>query len=263
MTNGSDDKIWQQPSFQRTRMPMNRLSKGPAYLHRLFHWLGGYSGITLLALALLIGAVWGFVELADEVLEGETRALEEKLLLAMRNAEDLSDPLGPLWLEEMGRDFTALGGVGVLTLLTLSSLGFLLLRRQFHACLYIGVAVGGAILISSLLKTGFDRPRPDLVAYGSYVYTSSFPSGHSMMASAVYFTLAALLASLELSGRVRAYLLAIAALFSFLVGISRVYLGVHWPTDVLAGWTAGIAWALLCWLVGQQLQRQRLIEKPK
>lgn len=244
-------------------MTINRLHKSTGYFSNLFHWLGGYSGTTLLVLALLTGTIWGFVELADEVLEGETNALDERLLLALRNAEDLSDPLGPHWLEEMGRDFTALGGVGVLTLLTFSILGFLLLRRQFHACLYVAVAVGGAIVMSSLLKMGFDRPRPDLVAHGSYVYTASFPSGHSMMASAVYFTLAALLASLELSGRVRAYLLAIAVLFSFLVGISRVYLGVHWPTDVLAGWAAGIAWALLCWLVGQQLQRRHLIEKPE
>lgn len=244
-------------------MTINRFHKSSGYFGNLFHWLGGYSGTTLLILALLTGTIWGFVELADEVLEGETNALDERLLLALRNAEDLSDPLGPHWLEEMGRDFTALGGVGILTLITFSTLGFLLLRRQFHACLYIAVAVGGAIVMSSLLKMGFDRPRPDLVAHGSYVYTASFPSGHSMMASAVYFTLAALLASLELSGRVRAYLLAIAALFSFLVGISRVYLGVHWPTDVLAGWAAGIAWALLCWLVGQQLQRRRLIEEPE
>lgn len=244
-------------------MATNRIRKSTKYFANLLHWLGGYSGTTLLILALLTGAVWGFIELADEVVEGETNALDERLLLALRNPEDLSDPLGPHWLEEMGRDFTALGGVGVLTLITFSTLGFLLLRRQFHACLYIAVAVGGAIAMSSLLKMGFDRPRPDLVAHGSYVYTASFPSGHSMMASAVYFTLASLLASLELSGRVRAYLLAIAALFSLLVGISRVYLGVHWPTDVLAGWAAGIAWALLCWLVGQQLQQRSLIEKPE
>lgn len=244
-------------------MATNRIRKSTKYFANLLHWLGGYSGTTLLILALLTGAVWGFIELADEVVEGETNALDERLLLALRNPEDLSDPLGPHWLEEMGRDFTALGGVGVLTLITFSTLGFLLLRRQFHACLYIAVAVGGAIAMSSLLKMGFDRPRPDLVAHGSYVYTASFPSGHSMMASAVYFTLASLLASLELSGRVRAYFLAIAALFSLLVGISRVYLGVHWPTDVLAGWAAGIAWALLCWLVGQQLQQRSLIEKPE
>ncbi len=239
------------------------ITENSGRLEHLFHWLGGHSGITLLVMALLTGAIWAFIELADEVVEGETRALDEKFLLLLRNPDDLSDPLGPYWLEEMGRDFTALGGVGVLTLVTLSVLGFLLLRRQFHACLYVAVAVGGGILMSSLLKMAFARPRPDLVAHGSYVYTASFPSGHSMMASAVYFTLAALLASLELSARVRAYLLVIAAFFSLLVGVSRVYLGVHWPTDVLAGWAAGTAWALLCWLVGQQLQRRRLIEEPE
>lgn len=224
------------------------------------HWLGKNAGASLTILLIIAAAIWGFVELADEVMEGETDAVDRMLLLALRNPDDLADPLGPHWLEELGRDITALGGVGILTLFTLSILGFLLLRRQFHASIYLALSVGGGVLVSSLLKMFFSRPRPDLVAHGSYVYTTSFPSGHSMMSTAVFFTLAALLASLESNIRVRSYLLAMAALFSILVGISRVYLGVHWPTDVLAGWTAGIAWALLCWLIAQQLQKRRLIE---
>lgn len=230
---------------------------------RILHWLGGHTGMTLLVLALIAGIVWGFVELADDVMEGETKALDRALLLALRNPLDSADPLGPHWVEELGRDLTALGGVGILTLFTFSILGFLLLRRQFHASVYLVLSVGGGILVSSLLKMLFSRPRPDLVAHGSYVYTTSFPSGHSMMATATFFTLAALLASLESSLRVRAYLLGMATVFSLLVGLSRIYLGVHWPTDVLAGWAAGIAWALLCWLIAQQLQRRRFIEGPE
>ncbi len=228
----------------------------------IFQWLGTHTGMTLLVLALICAAVLGFVELADEVMEGDTRQLDRALLLALRNPQDWADPLGPHWVEELGRDLTALGGIGMLTLFTLSILGFLLLRRQFHACLYLALSVGGGVLVSSLLKMLFSRPRPDLVAHGAYVYTTSFPSGHSMMSTATFFTLAALLASLESRLRIRIYLLGIAGLFSLLVGLSRIYLGVHWPTDVLAGWAAGIAWALLCWLIAQQLQRRRFIEGP-
>jgi undecaprenyl-diphosphatase len=232
------------------------------YLTKTLHWLGDRAGLSLLVLMLMSGAVWAFIELADEVVEGSTEAIDKKLLLALRNPADTSDPLGAHWVEELGRDLTALGGVGILTLFTFSILGFLLLRRKFHASLYLALSVGGGIAASSLLKLLFSRPRPDLVAHGSYVYTTSFPSGHSMMSTAVFFTLAALLASLESSLRVRTYLLGIATLFSLLVGISRVYLGVHWPSDVLAGWTAGIAWALLCWLIAQHLQRKHYLEGP-
>lgn len=248
--------------FQGMSAQSNSTARHSHSLTKILHWLGGHAGATMVALTLITGSVWGFVELADEVTEGDTQAVDEKLLLALRNPADTADPIGPHWVEELGRDLTALGGVGILTLLTLSILGFLLLRRQFHASLYLALSVGGGMLASSLLKMLFARPRPDLVAHGSYVYTTSFPSGHSMMSTAVFFTLAALLASLESSLRIRAYLLSIAALFSFLVGVSRVYLGVHWPSDVLAGWTAGVAWALLCWLIAQRLQQRRYIEGP-
>ncbi len=226
----------------------------------LMHWLGGPTGRTLLILSVILGSVWGFVELADEVTEGDTQALDRHLLLALRNPADLADPLGPHWVEELGRDLTALGGVGILTLFTLSILGFLLMRRKFHTALYLALSVGGGILVSSLLKMLFSRPRPDLVAHGAYVYTTSFPSGHSMMSTATFFTVAAILASQEKSPQLRAYLLILATLLSLLVGVSRVYLGVHWPTDVLAGWTAGIAWALFCWMIARYLQRSRVIE---
>jgi undecaprenyl-diphosphatase len=228
----------------------------------LLAWLGGHDLATLVLVFLLAGAVWGFAELADEVFEGETGGFDRWLILTLRNPADLTDPLGPAWLEEMGRDFTALGGVGVLTLLTLAAAGFLLLRRQGHAALLLLAAVGGGILLSSLMKHGFSRPRPELVPHGSYIYTSSFPSGHSMMSAVTYLTLGALLARAEARRRIKAYLLILAVLLTFSVGLSRVYLGVHWPTDVLAGWTAGAAWAMACWLAARWLQRRGRVEGP-
>lgn len=214
----------------------------------------------LAALAAAAAALWAFIELADEVLEGETHTLDTALLLALRAAGDPSDPLGPAWVEEMARDVTALGGVVVLVLLTAAALGYLLLDRKRHAALAVLVAVGGGQAVSALLKLAFDRPRPDLVPHLSHVYTASFPSGHAMMAAVTYLTLAALLAQVHESWRIRFYLLGVALLLTLLVGFSRVYLGVHWPSDVAAGWALGAAWALACWTAMRALQRKGKVE---
>lgn len=229
----------------------------------LMDWLGRYELATLISLVLVVGSIWAFVEIAEEVVEGETHSFDETILLAMRNAKDPADPLGPKWLEELARDFTALGSVGVMTLITVTVSGFLLLQARRRATLLILAAVGGGLLISTLMKQGFDRPRPDLVPHGSYVYTTSFPSGHSMMSAVTYLTLGALLARVQPRRQLKAYLLMIAILLTVLVGITRVYLGVHWPTDVLAGWTAGAAWALICWLAARWLQHRGQMEPDR
>jgi len=216
--------------------------------------------LILVAIALIVGGIWFFVALADEVAEGATTTLDERLLLSLRNPADLSDPIGPPWVEEMMRDFTALGGSGILFLLTVSVIGYLIIKRRFRAALLLGLAVGGGMIVSQLLKSVFSRPRPDLVPYGSYVYFASFPSGHSMLSAATYLTLGALLARLQKSRRLQIYILLLAVTITFLVGISRVYLGVHWPTDVLAGWMAGVVWAVLCALTMYWLQWRGQVE---
>jgi undecaprenyl-diphosphatase len=215
---------------------------------------------TIVLLLLFAGGMWGFVELTEEVLEGETQAIDRTLLLMLRSSENLADPLGPAWLEEVGRDMTALGGVAVLTLLTLAVAVFMALRRLWSAAGLLLAAVGSGVLVSTVLKDTFERARPDLVPHGSYVASASFPSGHSMMAAVVYLTLGALLARVEPDGRVKVFVLGMAILLTLLVGLSRVYLGVHWPTDILAGWTLGAAWALLFWLIARTLQRRGRVE---
>jgi undecaprenyl-diphosphatase len=224
-------------------------------------WLGSHELSVLLSAVVLSAGAWGFVELADEVTEGESLSIDETVLLSLRNSADLSDPIGPGWVEEMGRDFTALGSMGVLTLITLAVLGYLLLAGRNRASLFTLIAVSGGMLLSTVLKMGFDRARPDLVPHDTVVYTASFPSGHSMMAAVTYLTLAAILSRVHHGALLKAYLLIIAAVITLLVGVSRVYLGVHWPTDVLAGWAAGGAWAALCWLIARALQRRHLVEE--
>ncbi|MAM63000.1 phosphatase PAP2 family protein [Maritimibacter sp. UBA3975] len=214
----------------------------------------------LLYLAGLICLFWGLAELADEVLEGETRSLDRDILLALRTPGDLSDPIGPGWVEEMGRDLTALGGTVVLTLSTLLVSLYFLMRHRISSMLFLLASVGGGIALSSLAKAAFDRPRPELVPHGSIVHTASFPSGHSMMAAVAYLSLGVLLARVQPRRRLKVFILCVAVTLTLLVGISRVYLGVHWPTDVLAGWLAGAAWAALCFGLAQLLARRGHVE---
>jgi undecaprenyl-diphosphatase len=159
------------------------------------------------------------------------------------------------------RDLTALGSTLVLTIITLAAAIHLALAGKRHAALFLVIAVGGGVLLSYGAKATFERPRPDLVAHAARVFTSSFPSGHSMMAAVVYLTMGTLLARVQPKRRLKLWLIGLAVLISVAVGISRVYLGVHWPSDVLAGWALGASWAMLCWAVALWLQRRGRIER--
>jgi undecaprenyl-diphosphatase len=215
----------------------------------------------LISLAALSLFAWIFVEIAGEVIEGDVTRFDRTLLLALRSAGDPSDPLGPRWFEEAARDVTGLGGTTILTFVTLAAIAYLLMTRKRHAALLVLAAVGGGMLMSTLLKLGFARPRPDLVPHGARVYTASFPSGHAMLSAVTYLTLGALLARVQPRRRIKAFFLGLAILLTIVIGMSRVYLGVHWPSDVLAGWSGGAAWAALCWFVALQLQRRGDVEQ--
>ena len=215
------------------------------------------------AVVLVVAAgILGFLLLADIVADGGARRFDEWLLLALRSPGDLSDPIGPRWFEEMMRDITALGGTAVLTLGVLAVTGFLALTRKTHAAVTVLVSVVSGMLLSQAIKWAYARPRPELVPHGMETYSASFPSGHSMMAAVVYLTLGALLARHQGQPRMKVYVLVVAVLLTVLVGASRIYLGVHWPTDVLAGWCLGAAWAILCWFAMLWLQRRGTVERP-
>ncbi|MBB3932438.1 undecaprenyl-diphosphatase [Kaistia hirudinis] len=192
------------------------------------------------------GLVLGFIMLGNEVKEGETLHLDESVLLALRVPGDLADPIGPTWLELAMKDTTSLGSTTVLTFIMVASIIYLLLSRKREMALLLLVSVGGGTLLSSVLKIAYNRPRPELVAHIVDVSTASFPSGHAMMSAITYLTLGALLASIEPNPRLKTFLMGTAVFLTLAVGVSRVYLGVHYPTDVLAGWVLGSGWAMAC-----------------
>ena len=216
---------------------------------------------TLAAVFMVAGLVLAFGHIAEEVFEGDTTKFDQTILLFFRNASDVSDPIGPLWMEEMARDITALGSYAVLSVIFCAVVIYLFMAHQRAAAFWVLAAVGGGVLLSNLLKLTFERPRPDLVPPAVRVFTTSFPSGHATLSAIIYLTLGALLASLHDSLRFKVYFLSFAILLTIAVGISRVYLGVHYPTDVLAGWCIGAAWAAFCWTIFRWLQRQGQIER--
>lgn len=203
------------------------------------------------AIAAATSALWLFFEVAEEVAEGGTRRIDTAILMAFRSPGDPANPLGPEWLREFVRDISGLGSPGVLGLLVAATAVFLLLSGKHRTALFVLAATLGGALVSSLLKEDFGRPRPDLVPHGSFVYSASFPSGHAMISAVVYLTLGALVARVVPGRWLKRYVMIVASLLTGLIGISRVYLGVHWPSDVLAGWAVGAAWALGCWVAAQ------------
>jgi undecaprenyl-diphosphatase len=210
----------------------------------------------LAAILLVAGALGGFLALASEVVEGETGGFDEAILMALREPGDLANAVGPLWVELMMKDVTSLGGTTVLTILTLAAAGYALVKGRSRMALFIAASVAGGTALGHSLKLVFARPRPELVSHGVDVFTMSFPSGHAMLSAVTYLTLGTLLARLDMTIAGRAYIMALATFLTVSVGVSRVYLGVHYPTDVLAGWALGAAWAILCLLLAWLMERR-------
>jgi undecaprenyl-diphosphatase len=219
--------------------------------------------LLLLILLLLISVlVLVFLGVADEVLEGDARNFDRWIIHLFRDPLDPTRPLGPSWLVEAMRDVTSLGSTVVLATLVILVVVYLLIVRKYAMALLVAAAVIGGQVMSTLVKLTIDRPRPDFPDWAPKVFTASFPSGHAMLSAVTYLTLGVLLARTQPTPTLRIYFVAVAILLTLSVGVSRVYLGVHWPTDVIAGWTVGSAWALICWAVALWLQRRGTVDKP-
>jgi undecaprenyl-diphosphatase len=198
----------------------------------------------LAALAAVAVIGWGFIELVEEVLNGETQVFDEWVLEACRRPDGSGLPRGPDWLVEAGRDITALGGPVVLLIVTTFAVGYLLLQRQYATAALVSVAVCSGLLLILLMKMTFARERPAIESPLVWVTTDSFPSGHAKLSAVVYLSMGAFLAEAHVSRRIKLYILGTAVMLTGLVGVSRVYLRVHYPTDVLAGWMVGLVWML-------------------
>jgi undecaprenyl-diphosphatase len=234
-------------------------SKLPEIWRRILSW--SLELEVLSAIFILAGASLSFLKLVSEMREGETQSADQAVLLALRDPSDLSNPIGPRWVETMCSDLTSLGSPAIVALITIAAVSYLWIDGKRAAALLVALSIAGGALLVSVLKFGFARPRPDLVSHLVDVNSFSFPSGHATMAAVTYLTLGALLARVQERKRMKLYLLAVASILVFIVGFTRVYLGVHWPTDVLAGWCLGTAWALGCWLVATWLQHRGAIEQ--
>jgi undecaprenyl-diphosphatase len=218
--------------------------------------------VLLVALGILALAA-SFVFVADNVVRGDTRHFDERVIRALRSPQDAAMPIGPPWLRSGALDITALGSPTVLGLVMLTVTGYLLLHGLYRTGAFVFLASCGGWILNWALKLAFNRPRPELVPHLRDVMSSSFPSGHALTSAAVYLTLGTLLMRLAQGRLAKFYCIAVAMLATLLVGASRVYLGVHYPTDVLAGWLIGLSWALVCWMIERALERRTGLKREQ
>ena len=215
----------------------------------------------MILLAVMAGGIWTFIELADAIDEDSAPTLDERILSAFREAGDVHDPIGSRSIESAVRDVTALGSLTVLGLLTLGAGLYFFLDRRPRMGSFVLAAVAGGVALTYTLKFLYGRARPDVLPADLVPGDPSFPSGHAALAAVVYLSLGLLLARTVPRRGLKVYIVALAVFLTLAVGTSRVYLGVHWPSDVLAGWTVGGLWALVCWQIEGVLQRRGLIER--
>ncbi len=197
---------------------------------------------------LLVTAVVGlccFAAVAIMVKTGQTLYLDDLLLTSLRSPTHPDVPLGSAIALGAARDITALGDVTVLTVVTVVTLGYCLMTRYYTAFFMVFVAVNTGDVLMVALKDIFKRQRPDIVPHLVNAAYTSFPSGHAMMSAIVYLTIGAILARIEPRKSVKIYLLTVFSFLPLVIGMSRVYLGVHYPSDVIAGWLAGVGWGTL------------------
>jgi len=213
----------------------------------------------LSALFVVTAGLAVFADLAGDMREGEGQAFDHTILSALRPHADLSDAWGPRWLEKAAVDLTALGSIAVLTLFATIVILFLVLQRKRLSALLLLIGLGGGVLLSEGLKSVFERDRPPPAYQAVETINASFPSGHALLSAVFYLSIAVMLTRAFPRRRVKAYVLGVGILLTLIVGLTRIYLGAHWATDVLAGWSVGAAWAMTLWLIAYAVQRRQLV----
>jgi undecaprenyl-diphosphatase len=210
----------------------------------------------IVAAIVLVGITVALLVLVGRVLEGDTQHFDERILKSLRRADNPAEPIGPAWLKIIAEDITALGSATVLGLTVFAVVGFLTLQGMYKNATFVLLASIGGWFLNDLLKSMFARPRPSIVPHLREVWSLSFPSGHALTSAVVYLTLGVLMMRFSERRLVKWYCITLAMMATALVGMSRVYLGVHYPTDVLGGWLIGLCWALAFWLIERALERR-------
>ena len=204
-----------------------------------------------------------FANLAEDMREGEGQAFDQAVLSALRPHASLSDAWGPGWLEEAAGDLTSLGSIAVLTLFAMIVILFLFLQRKRLSALLLMVGLGGGVMLSEGLKSVFERDRPPEVYRAVETINASFPSGHALLSAVFYLSIAVMLTRAFPRRRFKVYVLGVGVSLTLIVGLTRIYLGAHWTTDVLAGWSVGSAWAMTTWLVAYAIERRQLVRHAR
>lgn len=232
------------------------MSKGKGRLGLIKGRLQNVEIKVLITALLVIFSLWIFFVVANAVSAGTTQKLDIRIIEYFRNSADNS-PAGPTWLPDAMKEITSLGGGTILTIISLVVFFYLRIQKKYHEFYLMLAAVIGGTIISFGLKEMFGRERPDAVFRLVDVASLSFPSGHSMMSAVVYLTLAVLVSRIQKQRKLKIYIIAVAIFLTFIIGMSRVYLGVHYPTDVIGGWTIGIVWAALCWIIVNYTEKRK------
>ena len=180
--------------------------------------------------------------------------LDHALMQALHDEIYPSDPIGPEWLENALRDISALGSNIIVVLATVTAATLLVMRNRQGPAVLLLVTVAAAFMLNWALKGMFDRERPDFLSYSVSVESSSFPSSHAMLGAVLYLLIAAIVTREYASRQWGVLVMSIGIFIAFAIGFSRIYLGAHWPSDVLAGWALGAACALAAWQLARTPQ---------
>ncbi|MDP2117361.1 MAG: phosphatase PAP2 family protein [Brevundimonas sp.] len=209
------------------------------------------------ALFVIALGVMLFLELAGAVTGADGQAFDQAVLTWMQPVA--GDPRGPWWLEEAAADLTSLGGISVLGLFAVVAIAFLLIQRKRLSALLLVLGLAGGVVLSEGLKALFQRERPPGDYQAVETLNASFPSGHALLATVFYLTLGVMLTRAFPRAHLKAFVLGAAMTVALLIGLTRVYLGAHWASDVFAGWCVGAAWAMALWLAAYVVQRRQAV----
>lgn len=214
--------------------------------------IAALSALLIIAVGIMI-----FVEVADDMTEADGQLFDQSVLHWLQPVA--GQPRGPWWLHEAAADLTSLGGISVLTLFGVIAFSFLLIQRKRLSALLLVVGLVGGVALSEGLKALFERERPPIAYQAVETLNASFPSGHALLSTVFYLTLGVMLTRAFPQKRFKAFVLGSAILIALLIGLTRVYLGAHWASDVIAGWCAGAAWAMALWLVAYAVERRQVV----